>query len=154
MKFDKANNWLTLIANIGVIAGILFLAFEIRQNNELLAQQSRAVGIGQMFSTLERLIENPHLLELADSDVESLTPIQRRQRELMGIRTLAAWEYQWGEWQRGLIDDFEWQTKGYRHAFHTKRDVGTYARDSWQAYKEFRATPEFIEWMEANVINQ
>ena len=154
MKFDKANSWLTLIANIGVIAGILFLAFEIRQNNELLAQQSRAIGVGQMFSTLERFIENPHLLELADTNPKLLTPIERRQRELMGIRTLAAWEYQWGEWTRGLIDDFEWQTRGYRSAFNVKDDVGTYPRDAWQAYKQSRATPEFVEWMEANIVNK
>ena len=32
MNLDKANQWLTLLANIGVVIGIVFLAFEIRTN--------------------------------------------------------------------------------------------------------------------------
>ena len=34
MKADELNRWLTLIANISVVAGIVFLAVEIRQNTE------------------------------------------------------------------------------------------------------------------------
>ena len=36
MNLDKLNNWLTLAANIGVLAGILLVAYEVRQNQELL----------------------------------------------------------------------------------------------------------------------
>jgi len=36
MKLDNANKWLTLVANFGVVAGIIFLAIEVRQNQELL----------------------------------------------------------------------------------------------------------------------
>ena len=32
MDFDRLNRWMTLAANVGVLAGIVFLAFEIRQN--------------------------------------------------------------------------------------------------------------------------
>lgn len=34
MKADKVNQWLTLVANISVVAGIVFLAVEVRQNTE------------------------------------------------------------------------------------------------------------------------
>ena len=30
MDFDKSNRWVTLVANIGVVAGIVFLAIEMR----------------------------------------------------------------------------------------------------------------------------
>ena len=153
MKDRDVGQVVNILANIGVIAGLVFLAFEIRQNNELLAQQSRSISVGQMFSTFERFIENPQLLELADADPETLTPIEQKQRQLMGIRTLAAWEYQWGEWRRGLIDDFRWQTKGFRSSFNAEDALGSYPRDAWKTYKELRATPEFIDWMEANVVN-
>jgi len=36
MNLDTINKWLTLIANFGVVAGIFFLAIEIRQNQESL----------------------------------------------------------------------------------------------------------------------
>jgi len=32
MKLEKINQWLSLLANIGVVAGIVFLAVEIRTN--------------------------------------------------------------------------------------------------------------------------
>jgi len=35
----KLNNWLTLAANIGVIAGIVLLVLEIRQNTDLMRAQ-------------------------------------------------------------------------------------------------------------------
>ena len=35
MNTDRVNQWLTLGANVGVLAGIVFLALEIRQNSEL-----------------------------------------------------------------------------------------------------------------------
>lgn len=31
-QLEKLNHWLTLLANVGVLAGIVFLALEIRQN--------------------------------------------------------------------------------------------------------------------------
>jgi hypothetical protein len=34
MPFDKLNQWLMLATNLGVIAGIAFLAVEISQNTE------------------------------------------------------------------------------------------------------------------------
>jgi hypothetical protein len=37
----KLNQWLTLLANIGVIAGIVFLGVEIRQNTEMIRSQTR-----------------------------------------------------------------------------------------------------------------
>jgi hypothetical protein len=37
---NKSNQWLTLLANIGVVAGIVFLAFELQQNNKQLELQS------------------------------------------------------------------------------------------------------------------
>ena len=36
MDLDRLNRWLTLLANFGVVAGIVFLAVEIRQNQDLL----------------------------------------------------------------------------------------------------------------------
>ena len=43
MDSDRLNRWLTLGANVGVLIGIVFLAFELQQNNENLAAQQRAM---------------------------------------------------------------------------------------------------------------
>jgi hypothetical protein len=36
-----------VLANVGVLAGIIFLAFELQQNNELLNMQIRATTLEQ-----------------------------------------------------------------------------------------------------------
>lgn len=41
MKLESLNRWLTLLANIGVIAGIVFLAIEVRQNQLMLEESNR-----------------------------------------------------------------------------------------------------------------
>lgn len=35
MNIDKTNQWLTLFANLGVLAGIIFLAVELQQNTNI-----------------------------------------------------------------------------------------------------------------------
>lgn len=35
MKIQKLNNWLTLLANVGVIAGIVFLGIEVQQSSNI-----------------------------------------------------------------------------------------------------------------------
>jgi len=44
MNIDAINKWLVLVANIGVIAGILFLAYEIRQST-LVAVASNDIAL-------------------------------------------------------------------------------------------------------------
>ena len=39
---EKLNQWLTLVANVGVLLGIAFLAFEVQQNTDALHSQTRA----------------------------------------------------------------------------------------------------------------
>jgi len=41
MNKSKINEWLALVANVAVVGSIVFLAIEIRQNNELLRSESR-----------------------------------------------------------------------------------------------------------------
>jgi hypothetical protein len=36
MDLDKLNKWLILVVNLGVLAGVLLLAVEIRQNQEIM----------------------------------------------------------------------------------------------------------------------
>lgn len=74
MNADQLNKWLALVANLGVIAGILFLAFEIRQSNRI-AIASNEITIRQTWASHnESTYGNPEIIELLykarDPDVE------------------------------------------------------------------------------------
>ncbi len=53
MDLKKLNQWLTLFANIGVLAGIIFLGFEIRQNTQIMKadaiQESTNIAREQLY---------------------------------------------------------------------------------------------------------
>ena len=52
---DRLNQWLTLIANLGVVAGFVFLGMEIQQNSEAInaqTYQSRAEAAQELSTTI------------------------------------------------------------------------------------------------------
>jgi len=95
MNTENLNRWLTLCANIGVVIGIIFLALELQQNNELLqsqAQETQALSI-QNATTLDQdfllvIAADPVLAETWSTYLrtpETLTAVERLQASfLMG----------------------------------------------------------------------
>ena len=69
---DKLNRWLTLGANLGVVIGLVFLAIEVRQNNENLATQVRATAFFGMAETWNMVAENPALATAIQKDMDRL----------------------------------------------------------------------------------
>lgn len=61
MKLDKLNAWLTLVANVGVLLGILLVAFELRQNSLVVAAQTRSDLAEGTVEFLWRQIEHDDL---------------------------------------------------------------------------------------------
>ncbi|MDA0678733.1 MAG: hypothetical protein O3A13_01465 [Proteobacteria bacterium] len=63
MKAESLSHWIAIGANLGVIAGIVFLAFEIQQNNEMLEAQVRSQRTDNRLRPSELLANNPHLVQ-------------------------------------------------------------------------------------------
>jgi len=63
-KLDELNGWLQVVATIGVIASIIFLGLELRQNSDLMKAQiyqSRAVIIQETFVAQQ---ESEHIVPI------------------------------------------------------------------------------------------
>ena len=79
MDSDRLNKWLSLAANFGVLAGIIFLAVEIRQNSDLARmqfaddridtwQQGELAVFGDSVATVwEKSVQDPESLTLAET---------------------------------------------------------------------------------------
>jgi hypothetical protein len=78
MNSENVNRWLSLAANIGVIAGIIFLAIEIRQNQESLDRNSDLVELDYQLKVAEGQIaiaamaDNFRLLRAGSHEVEKI----------------------------------------------------------------------------------
>jgi hypothetical protein len=131
MKMDKLNKWLTLTANIGVLAGIVFLAIEINQNTESNQAQTRSDVASNHVWLWEMMLDNG-IQELFDqastNDIEPGSPDYRTFRSYS--RTLfVVWENEWYQYTRGLYDDDSFRAQRERW-----RDVFSYplVREVWK----------------------
>ena len=64
MKRLDLGQSIGILANIGVIAGIVFLGVELRQNNQLLTSQARTTRMEIRKEATNRYLENPDLVQL------------------------------------------------------------------------------------------
>ena len=150
MKKLDLGQTITILANIGVVAGIIFLGVELQQNNELLASQARENRLDRQTAIVDTAIENPDLLELLGKDPESLTEPELDRLRLLGWKVLLAMAYQYGEVTRGLMNEEE-VILGQRAVYHRPR-LNYGAPLAWQEFKG-RSSPEFVQWFEQNVID-
>ena len=82
MKLNRLNSWFTLLANLGVVAGLLFLAYETRQNT-LQMRSEASYAINEGISRLNAGIYNdPILAQIivkGEQDYYSLDSVEMRQ---------------------------------------------------------------------------
>ena len=151
MKRIDLGSAISILANAGVVAGIVFLAFELRQNNELLGIELRNSARDRQVSMVDVVLNNsePDLLGLLAQPVDGLPSSDRDKLILLGIRLLIVYEQAFEEVQAGLRDEDD-AIRLLRAVY--ERPVLNYGAPlAWETYRK-RATPEFVEWMEENII--
>ena len=71
MYADRTNKWLTLVANISVVAGIIFLVVEIRQNTESQDESRRLAAANayqaRAFHFSTHVLTNAHSPEMVEA---------------------------------------------------------------------------------------
>lgn len=109
MDTDRVNRWLTLVANAAVIAGIVFLGLELRQNTEMMRAQSRTDMSQGAIHLMTLNVNDKVYVEamLRGFQGKALDEIEEEQLH----RTLIAWTEYWDNVAYlhgvGLYDDDE-----------------------------------------------
>jgi hypothetical protein len=121
MDTTRLNNWLTLAANLGVIAGILFLAFEIRQSNRI-ALVANEMDIRQSYADVNQSLftnrESSELLVRAtrsDAEFDAVESGMLYSHVLMMLNLWISVEigYNNGMLPRKTFDDMEDDIRSY-----------------------------------------
>ena len=79
MKLKNVNEWLTLTANLGVVAGLVFLALQVRQNTQQLriqASYSINEGLDMMNSGIYNHQDLAEIVLQGEKDYHSLEPVE------------------------------------------------------------------------------
>ncbi len=150
-KFDFGQA-ITILANFGVIAGIVFLALELRQNNQLMAAQARAFEIEMSRGFPLDVLQNSDVAAAITKHQsgQELTDIEETQVYFVGLRVLRSWQWEWGELQAGMLDEATFNVAGKRGAYLSNLS------GIQQAFERTRRAfpPDFVQWMEENVVNE
>ena len=138
MDFGNLNKWLTLVANFGVIVGIVFLVIEIRQNTTISRAQTRAQQTVSVL-TLQQMESNPELLSAYEKVAES-RPLQFRDRFVLALIANANfrhWENSYYQRQEGQFaeDQFIAEAEAIRNLL-AEQNHWEYWACSRQTYSE------------------
>ena len=120
MKKLNLAQTLGLLANAGVIAGIVFLAVELRQNNDFMAAEARANRMDIRRGSILRTMNNPALRQavIKVSNGETLNEDEQLLLDLEVEATLVDFQYVYLEYHSGLLDYTAIPAENWRRAFH------------------------------------
>jgi len=98
MKKLELGQAITILANLGVIVGIVFLAIEVHQNNQLLGAQAVSALLQTRMKANEDIYNNSGLADLLAKNRrgEPLTDAER-------IRLVSFWSRGFQGWQRDFL---------------------------------------------------
>ena len=121
MNAEKWNQWVTLFANLGVIAGILILALEIRLTRDSTvsaAYQARAVAVQDWDWKLADSTGVSETIMKFASDPGSLTDLDQFRLEQISLATFNRLDDFFYQYELGLISE-----EIYEHAFKAEMTV-------------------------------
>ena len=159
MKKIDLGQAITILANMGVIAGIVFLGIELRQNNELLSAEARATRLSVRLNENQLPIENPDLANalIKHRHGDELTEHEQLVLDRYMETILVVFQNVVIEAQRGLIDEQSIPIDSWRNLFSGRAlSIPGYwpdLSDYWEASK-LGFDPAFVQWMEENVVNE
>jgi len=152
MKKIDIGQLLHTLANAGVIAGIIFLAMELRQNNELLQLEAKAILVENLQDGWYQIVSDPGLAEIfiKDRSNETLSEVEemRLNAYWMGMLLRREWQFQhfpessngW-EGMKRLFTSYGSLNRTWHGETSASRAAG---KDSF--------SPEFVLFMEDQII--
>ncbi len=109
---DKTNQWLTFVANLGVIAGLVFLGYEIRQNTNIAKASAYRENVQDIAAWRELFISDAEVAQLyatySSAGLEALGDTDRSRIVAMVNNVMGVYENAYFARRYGIIGDEEW----------------------------------------------
>ncbi len=152
-KLDLGQS-ISILANIGVIAGIVFLGMEVQQNNELLdsqARQNRANGARELNAAIYNAETGLGEAITKARNGEELTADEAFRVDRYLITVILSWEYWYQDFADGIINEEELRYGGWSAIFYDV--LPERMAEIWERARA-NSNPVFVEFMEENVVNR
>jgi len=152
LKKISLGQTISIFANLGVIAGIVFLGVELQQNNQALEIQARSGREDLFRQAITRRYQIPEMLSAsvkfrrgdALSDEEALI------LDWENHAVFVDWMLIYMQVHDGILDEETIPISLWRDGFN---EAFPLMPESWSARKQ-TYRPDFVEYMEENVVNR
>ena len=108
MNSDRLNRWVTLGANLGVVAGIVLVLIELNQNTESAELQAAQSYLALSNELDFRIVDDPSLIALFLTPEEERTPDDIRRMDRWYFGSLRTWENGYYLYKKGVLDEDLW----------------------------------------------
>ena len=149
MNSPKINDWLAIVANIAVVGGIVFLAIEVRQNNELLRSESRQALVTNDVASLAANFQNADVFAKLVSESEMSAEDQLRLSFMFAL-DLRNREFEYFQYINGLLDEQTWLA--YRHVILINHSAGL-GRTWWNEVGRGIVDPDFAKLVDELLVD-
>ena len=154
---EKLNQWLTLAANLGVIAGLIFLGLEIQQNTISTRMAARENATQGHIDYLGYLLDNT-VLAHANEKLSNNQPVDNLEGNQMRIFLQMRWRHYervYYQYRNDLLSDQEWAgfEAGIMRSFCDENDLWRMSGNVWARDKE-RLSQQFAEYVEGLRVRQ
>ena len=156
MKKIDLGQSISILANVGVIAGIIFLAVEVQQNTELLTAQIQAYRFEMLRGFSQGIQGNTDLAGAMAKleNGETLTGPEEMLVRVTALNVFRSWQWQYTEAREGRLSEENLRSSmllwraAVRGEGIVRWPVGAY----WSSMKD-QLPPDFVQFVEENVVN-
>ena len=143
-----------ILANIGVIAGIIFLGMELRTNNELLdsqSRQARANGARQLNAAIYNAETGLADVVIKAKSGGELTAEEAIRLDRYLSTLILDWEFWYRDYADGVLTEEELRFGGWSRLYYEV--LPPRVAEIWEMMRA-HSDPTFVDFMEANVVNR
>jgi len=148
MDREQRRELFEAIGLLAIVASLIFLAVETRQNTNALYGQSRQSVLAAAQSELFLLVDHPEISLSVIKD-DPLTPEENVRLDAYLAATLRAREYAWLQYGNGAIDEEQWNAE-----FAVTQSImnAERVRRWWDVVGRGNSSPEFADFIDSQVI--
>jgi hypothetical protein len=136
MKKTDVGQTVAILANLGVIAGILFLGYEIRQNTSAVQADTFQGLIESSADYLQNMAVDPNIWDMIirlETNPDELSPSEMNRLSNLNRAQWIRYQGAYQHWRRGSLSDSDWES--YDNAICTSSAIDHLQRFSWPAAK-------------------
>ena len=144
---ERLNQWLTLVANFGVVIGIVFLAYEMRLNTESMKSSTAAQSMTAWNEIVIAAATNPELIadQIAANQHGIGLNAEGLKMSYFAASMLKSTEFNFLEHARGNLEQEQWDAFAYGQRWYMT--YNTYMLHAWRMQR-YTFASSFREFMD------